>query len=375
MKLLIDFHYSDSWADPASRSSRRPGRAVLPSSHRRLQPHLRRAERLEARAPRPTWCRSATRSTRACCCRRAAATTGRTWLACSPRASTRSRRSTPSTRSCCTWPRAATTRGSAGGSTRRRRAGVPFDVIGAVVLPATGTARWATCRPTSTTWRPVRQAGRGRGDGVRLHPGPGRQRAEHLQLIAGQGLWLPGERAGPGRRPARVVNMRNVPNGRGLGVFYWEPRGPPWPGRAGTRPTPPRATAGRTRPCSTTTTGPAGDVGHRDRLSLPAASDQVSLSSRTPGHACGRRASARRPARSAARDPISPTAAGSARWLMTTEVPAAVVPRSAVVRTGRARPVTVSSGRRRRGPAENGGRGRAGAWRRTRPGRRRRRAG
>ncbi len=61
---------------------------------------------------------------------------------------------------------------------------------------------------------------------------------------AGQSAWL--------RDVMNVVEA--VPNGRGLGVFYWRPPGPPSPATAGTRPTPRPATAGRTRRCSASTT-------------------------------------------------------------------------------------------------------------------------
>ena len=137
MKLLIDFHYSDSWADPgkqvkpaawngsASPSSATPS-TTTPSTC---------CNALRRRARRPTWCRWATRSTRACCCPTAAPTTGPTWPRCSPRAATRSRRPTRSTRVMLHL--------AEGGNNSLFRwwfdqaiaRGVPFDVIGASYYP------------------------------------------------------------------------------------------------------------------------------------------------------------------------------------------------------------------------------------------------
>lgn len=62
---------------------------------------------------------------------------------------------------------------------------------------------------------------------------------------AGQAAWL--------RDVMNVVEA--VPNGRGLGVVYWEPTWTAVPGNGWDRPTRPPATAGRIRPCSTTATG------------------------------------------------------------------------------------------------------------------------
>ena len=77
-------------------------------------------------------------------------------------------------------------------------------------------------------------------------------------IINTSGELVSGYPATPPGRSAWLRDVMNiveaVPNGRGLGVFYWEPPGPPSPATAGTRPTRPPATAGRTRPCSTTTT-------------------------------------------------------------------------------------------------------------------------
>ena len=61
--IWIDFHYSDSWADPGSRPSRPPGRTwTCAGLTRAVYDHT--ADVLGAlggRAPRLTWCRSATR--------------------------------------------------------------------------------------------------------------------------------------------------------------------------------------------------------------------------------------------------------------------------------------------------------------------------
>ena len=96
-----------------------------------------------------------------------------------------------------------------------------------VVLPATGTARSPACRPTSTTWPPA-TASRCIvvGDGVRLHP---RRRTTASRTSSTrrsrQAGGYPATAAGPDRRAPRRGQRRAqaVPNGRGIGVFYWEP--------------------------------------------------------------------------------------------------------------------------------------------------------
>ncbi len=90
VKLLLDFHYSDFWTDPASSSSRKPGKSWI-------HPQLKTAIHDYTAIPSPAlsrraccriWCRSATKSTAASCGfgrgkaggRAAESSTG--WLAC-----------------------------------------------------------------------------------------------------------------------------------------------------------------------------------------------------------------------------------------------------------------------------------------------------
>ena len=78
-------------------------------------------------------------------------------------------------------------------------------------------------------------------------------------IIGDPSLLVPGYPATPAGQAANLRDVmsivRAVPDGRGLGVFYWDPT---WTGVAATA-GPPRsrapATRGRTRPCSTSTTG------------------------------------------------------------------------------------------------------------------------
>ena len=80
---------------------------------------------------------------------------------------------------------------------------------------------------------------------------------EHLQRRARSRRRLPGHPAGPGRGAAGRV-QRGAPcrTGTAWASSTGSRPGRPSPAPAGTRPTRPRATAGRTRRCSTTTTGP-----------------------------------------------------------------------------------------------------------------------
>ena len=80
MKLLVDFHYSDTWADPGKQT--KPGRLDRPllqsAEDRRLSTHLRQSSTPSVPGhPGRTWSRSATRSTAACCGPRAPRPTGR----------------------------------------------------------------------------------------------------------------------------------------------------------------------------------------------------------------------------------------------------------------------------------------------------------
>jgi arabinogalactan endo-1,4-beta-galactosidase len=79
--------------------------------------------------------------------------------------------------------------------------GVPFDVIGVSHYVYWHGSVAPPVQPHRPRWA-VRQAGRGRRDGVRLHAQPGRRRAEHLQLVVAAGRRVPGERAGPDGRVA-----------------------------------------------------------------------------------------------------------------------------------------------------------------------------
>ena len=123
--------------------------------------------------------------------------------------------------SCCTWPRAATTRCSAGGSTTPSSRGVPFDVIGASYYPywhGSLSGLQANLNDMAARYnKPVVVV----GDGVRLHAGAGRLRAEHLQLVAAAGRRVSRPRAqGQADAFRAVVNVvRNVPNGRGIGLL------------------------------------------------------------------------------------------------------------------------------------------------------------
>nr|BFE72826.1 glycosyl hydrolase 53 family protein [Actinoplanes digitatis] len=101
--------------------------------------------------------------------------------------------------------------------------GVPFDVIAVshyVYWHGSLGALQANLMNLSTRYG---LAGHGRGDRVRLHHRGERPRDEHLQRLPRAGGWLPCHAARAGGRAARHPD-----GGRGgvpgaLGVFYWEP--------------------------------------------------------------------------------------------------------------------------------------------------------
>ena len=148
-KLLLDIHYSDTWADPGHQTTPaawaglrlRRARAGGRDLHR--QRHDARSSR---RARCRTSCRWGTRSTAACSGRWASSTSpaatpsssGRSSRVCSRPASracgTRSLRATPSA-SCCTTGRAGRTAGTQWFFDHMAAYGVPYDLIGLSYYP------------------------------------------------------------------------------------------------------------------------------------------------------------------------------------------------------------------------------------------------
>ena len=258
MRLLIDFHYSDAWADPGKQNKPAAWAACLRRTRAGpLRPHLRRAGALR-RAGHPG--RHGPDRQRD---QRRHALAGRPLgqlgqprrAAQAGRSAVQAARRRP--RSCCTWPRAATTAVTAGGSTTRSplRRPVRRDRRCRYYLYWHGTAGRAAGQPVRPAG-PLRQDVMVAETAYGVHHGRAGPRAP----TSSPSRWptLPGYPATPaGPGPA----LATVHHGRPRSPARWasstgSPPGRRSPAPAGTRPTRPPATAGTTRRCSTSRAAP-----------------------------------------------------------------------------------------------------------------------
>ena len=234
MKLLIDFHYSDSWADPGKqvKPAAWSSYSCQPAARRGLQPHLRRVQRARrARARRPTWCRSATRSTPACCCPTGSTSNWANLAAFLTAGATAVKAANGSTRVMLHL-------GDGGDNALFRwwfdqavARGVPFDVIGLSFYPYWHGSMTALRTNLND------MASRYQRDVVVAETAYGFTTAQddaepnifNASLAAAGGF--PATPQGQADELRAIYSaVRAVPNGRGLGVFYWEPA---WTARAG----------------------------------------------------------------------------------------------------------------------------------------------